>query len=771
MDEWKAAACILCYANCGLKVRTDGRAIVQVHGDKDHPRSRGYLCQKAQRLTYYSDRPDRLASPLRRRADGEFEPISWNQAIREIADKLKAIRARHGADALGYYGGGGQGNHAGGGYGIMTMRGLGARHVFSSLAQEKSGRFWVNGHMFGSQNCNHAPMIEDADLLILQGSNMWEAQCEPGARNHLRHAAKAKDRKIIVIDPARTKDAAMADLHLQLRPGTDAYLVGAMLQMLVARGAVDSGFIDARTTGWPTVRDVLTAIPVDDWIARADVARADVERAVDMIAAADAMALRTELGIEMGRNSTLNSYVTNLLFLITGHFGRPGTQTIHTWLQPLMGNSKGAHSAATDMPEIAGLYPPNRFPAEILTDHPDRLRAVVVDSSNPANSAANTKAVEAALDALDLLVVVDVAMTETAAKAHYVLPASSQYEKWEFTLFTLSAPVNYFHLRPPLFDPLPGTMAEPDIYAALAKELGLLPPDAVLADLRAQAANDRAAFAAGFQNLLAEQRHYAVVAPIILHQTLGQSLANGAASVSILWPACHSVAKRHGAAVRTAIGSTADGPALGEELFDRILNSPSGTAFTVTEPEDVWTQIAHKDGVIRLAVPETLDWLAELEARDQPAKPGYPYVVSFGQRRGFNANQIIRDPRWRKDDADGALRIHPDDLADIGAIDGGWVTVQTATGQLTARAEADTGLRRGFAVLPHGYGMRTILADGKPLVVGPKINLLTASDDCDPIAATPYHKNVAADLRRATNAEADRSEAEASRVRAHLASA
>jgi len=771
VTDWKPTACILCYANCGLKVRTEGRAIVQVHGDKDHPRSQGYLCQKAQRLTYYSDRPDRLTTPLRQRPEGGFEPISWDQAIREIAGELKQIRDRHGPDALGYYGGGGQGNHAGGGYGIMTMRGLGARHIYSSLAQEKSGRFWVNGHMFGAQNCNHAPMIEDADLLILQGSNMWEAQCEPGARNHLRDAAKAKDRKIIVIDPVRTKDASMADLHLQLRPGTDAYLIGAMLQLLVARGAVDTAFIDAHTEGWPVVRAALAAIPVDSWIARADVARADVERAVDMIAGADAMALRTELGIEMGRNSTLNSYVTNLLFLITGHFGRPGTQTIHTWLQPLMGNSKGAQSAATDMPEIAGLYPPNRFPAEILTDHPDRLRAVVVDSSNPANSAANTKVVEEALDALDLLVVVDVTMTETAAKAHYVLPAASQYEKWEFTLFTLSAPTNYFHLRPPLFDALPGTMAEPDIYAALAKELGLLPEAAVLADLKAKAATDRAAFATAFQDLLAENRHYAVMAPIILHQTLGQALENGAASVSILWPACHIVAKRHGDGVRKAIGSTADGPALGGELFARILNSPSGTAFTITEAEEVWRQIAHKDGVIRLAIPEMLDWLVDLEARDQPGTDGYPYVVSFGQRRGFNANQIIRDPRWRKNDADGALCIHPDDLADIGAIDGGWVTVQTATGQLTARAVADTSLRQGFAVLPHGYGMRTILADGEPLIVGPRINLLTASDDCDPIAATPYHKNVAADLRRATNAEADRSEADASRVRAHLASA
>ena len=219
-----------------------------------------------------------------------------------------------------------------------------------------------------------------------------------------------------------------------------------------------------------------------------------MERAVEMILAAGAMTVRVELGIQQGRHSTLNSYLEKLLFLLTGNFGRKGTNNLHTWLQPLWGNSRGERSAVTGQEQIAGLYPPNRFPAEVLNDHPDRIRAVWVDSSNPLNTAANTTAVEEAFRALDLVVVVDVALTETAALAHYVLPAASQYEKWEYTLFNFEFPTNYFHLRAPLFDPLPGTLPEPEIYTRLLRAMGELPSKTALAELRTLAATNREEF-------------------------------------------------------------------------------------------------------------------------------------------------------------------------------------------------------------------------------------------------------------------------------------
>src|SRR5215469_827940 len=482
--EWRKTACNLCYVNCGLEVLIDQGKIAKVRGDRENPKSQGYLCNKAARIPYYAHHRDRLTSPLRRRADGSFEEIDWDTAITEIAARLREVVDRHGGKSLALYGGGGQGNHAGGAYANAMLRALGSRHAFNALSQEKTGDFWVNGHMFGSQTCHTAEDVHHCDLLLVIGANPWIAHGFPNARDQLNQIRKDPNRKLIVIDPRRTETAEMADLHLAVRPGADAFLLGAILATLLRRDAIDHAFIARHTEGFTEVKDALLRIPVDQWADAADIPLEQIERCADMIAAAKAMTVRVELGIQQGVNSTLNSYLEKLLIMLTGSFGRKGTNQLHSWLQPLWGNAPGQTFAATDTEVIAGLLPPNVFPQAVLADHPDRLRGVWIDSSNPANTAANSAEVEKALAALELCVVVDVAMTETARLAHYVLPASSQYEKTEFTLFNFEFPTNYFHVRPAVLPPLPGTLPEPEIYLRLTRALGLLPGDNALAPLR-----------------------------------------------------------------------------------------------------------------------------------------------------------------------------------------------------------------------------------------------------------------------------------------------
>ena len=112
----QATACILCSINCGIEVAVEEGRLAQIRGDRDHPTSQGYLCQKATRLDHYQNHARRLTEPLRRRADGSYEAIDWQTAIREVAERLVAIRDSHGGHAIAYYGGGGQGNHLGGAY-------------------------------------------------------------------------------------------------------------------------------------------------------------------------------------------------------------------------------------------------------------------------------------------------------------------------------------------------------------------------------------------------------------------------------------------------------------------------------------------------------------------------------------------------------------------------------------------------------------------------------------------------------------------------------
>src|SRR5258708_16431100 len=223
--------------------------------------------------------------------------------------------------------------------------------------------------------------------------------------------------------------------------------------------------------------------------------------------------------------------------MLTGSFGRKGTNQLHSWLQPLWGNSPNQKFAPTDTEIIAGLLPPNIFPGAVLGDHPDRLRGVWIDSSNPANTADNTAEVEKALKALDLCVVVDVAMTETARLAHYVLPASSQYEKTEFTLFNLEFPKNFFQVRAAVVPPLPGTLPEPEIYTRLTRALGLLPGDNALAPLRDAAFHSRAAFPSPLRAFMTANPQAAAVGPLALYHTLCATLPDATAAAP---PLCHA---------------------------------------------------------------------------------------------------------------------------------------------------------------------------------------------------------------------------------------
>jgi anaerobic selenocysteine-containing dehydrogenase len=765
-QPWCQSACILCYVNCGIEVATEGRKITRVRGDRANARSQGYLCQKAQRLQWYGDHADRLTTPLRRRPDGSHEPIPWEAAFAEIAARLNEIRARHGGEAFGFYGGGGQGNHLGGAY-FGALRGaFDATKHFNALSQEKTGDFWVNGRLFGDQLCHTAEDIEHTDLLVVLGCNPWLANGFQTARNLVNEIKNAPERRMIVIDPRRTEVAAVADLHLQLRPGTDAFLLTALLAIVVRRGGEAADFLAAHTVGWEEVRPALARTPVDEWLAHAGVPAADAERAADMILAARSMAVRVELGIQQSRHSTLNSYLEKLLFLVTGNFGRRGTNALHTWLQPLFRDSRGRRSAVTGQEIIGGLLPTNRFPDEVLSPDPRRIRAVWVDSNNPANTAADTRRFEAAFRSLDLSVVVDVAYTETAALADYVLPAASQYEKWETTFFSLEWPRNFFHLRAPLFEPLAGTLPEPEIYSRLLRALGDLPPDDTLAELRALAAEDRGKMMKRLLLLFREKPKLMAVAPVLLYLTLGPTLPNGAAAAAPLYAACHRTATEYTVAVQRALATTAAAPLLGEELFEKMLASRSGFVFTEHEHDEVFQLVKHKDGKIHLAVPEMLDWLARLDPATEPVDPAYPFTLVAGQRRMHNANQIFRSPAWRKTDPDGALRIHPDDLADLGGSNGGWMAVSTRTGRIVCRAEADPSMRRGLVALPHGYGQSYPDGAGGRVIDGPRLNLITAGDDCDPIAATPYHKNVAVHLAPVAGPEAEAAEAASARVRA-----
>jgi len=750
--QWHPTACILCECNCGIEVRLgdDGRTFQRIRGDKAHPASQGYTCEKALRLDHYQNGSHRLMSPMRRRADGTYEPVDWDTAIAEVAAGFARVRDTYGGETIFYYGGGGQGNHLNGGYASATRAALGSRYRSNALAQEKTGEFWVNGKLLGGYTRGD---LEHAEVAVFVGKNPWQSHSFPHARTTLKEIARDPARSMVVLDPRRTETAELADFHLALRPGTDAWCLAALAAVIVQEELLDRRWLTEHAVGLEELEPLLAAVDVDHYAAVCDLDPELIRRTARRIAGASSVAVFEDLGVQMGLHSTLCSYLDKLLWVLTANFAIPGGQYVPTSIVNLTGGGGGAPreggerlSPVAGARIISGLVPCNVIAEEILTDHPDRYRAMLVESANPAHSLADSPRMREALEALDFVVVIDVAMTETAQLADYVLPAASQFEKWEATFFNFEFPHNYFHLRRPVLDPLPGTLPEPEIHARIVEALGGL-EGVDLSPLAQAAQRSRAEFGPLFMTFMGEHPEVAPLMAVILYRTLGPTLPDGAASAALLWGAVNMAALQIGPSIARA-GFEGEGPEQAEALFDAILAGHRGVVFSVDDPADSWARVRTPGGQLQLGNEPMLSALAELAAAPVPGSdPDFPLVLTAGERRSFTANTIFRDPAWRKRDPDGALRVSATDAEALGLGDGDTAVVTTKRGRAEVLVEISPMMRAGHISLPNGLGV-TATPDAPAVGVAP--NELTSSDHRDPIAGTPYHKHVPARLEAVT---------------------
>jgi len=738
MTDWKPTACILCECNCGLEVQLEGRRLVKFRGDERHPSSQGYACEKPHRLDHYQNGSDRLTSPLRKRSDGTFEEISWDTAIREVAARLAAVRDTYGGDAIFYYGGGGQGNHLGGAYSTATRRALDSRYHSSALAQEKTGEFWVSDRMMGSAT---RADFEHCDVGMFIGKNPWHSHSIPRARVTLKELSRDPARTLIVIDPRRTETAELADIHLAVRPGTDAWLMLAMLAVLIEDGLVATEFVAAHVAAgeYDTVAAVLRGIDIAKACERCGIAEADVRRTVHVIAKARAFASFEDLGVQMNRDSTVVSYLHRLLVILTGSIGKPGTHYVPTTLVDLANGEAKRTSPVAGARIVGGLVPCNVIADEILTDHPKRYRAMIVEAANPAHSLADSKRMREALGALETLVVIDVAMSETAQLAHYVLPASSQFEKAEATFFNFDFPRNYFHLRRRLLSPTPNTLPEAEIHARLVEALGAI-TEATLAPLRAVAGN-LSMYAMTMMSSVMTNPKLAPLAPVILYRTM--ELPDDARQGAVVFGLAVKAAMQHGPSLARA-GFAGAPIEVAVKLFEAILAGESGVVFAIDE----WTDVMKRVGTMHVALPDMLDEVARIIARPVAAlDDAFPYVLTAGERRSFTANTIIRDPAWRKKGGDGALRISVGDAERLGVATGERVRLTTRRDSVVVAVEVSASMQVGHIALPNGLGLGYPTA-GSQVTTGIAPNELTSTEDRDSFVGTPWHKHVPARLER-----------------------
>jgi anaerobic selenocysteine-containing dehydrogenase len=449
----------------------------------------------------------------------------------------------------------------------------------------------------------------------------------------------------------------------------------------------------------------------------------------------------------------LNSYLLILLFTLRGSFANEqGGTHLPIPLVPILGRSGAAERVDENGVEqnfetlpvsgariLAGLTPGNSIADEILTDHPDRFRAMIVESSNPAHSVADSKRFREAMDALDLVVVIEIAMTETARQADYVLPACSQYEKLEATYFNFQHPHNFYHLRKPLFSPREGTLAEPEMHARLVEALNVFDPGE-LDDLR-EAAKDRETFSQVFFDTVASNPKIADYVPYVLYRTLGPTLEEGAAA-AILWLFSHQYALEY-ADIVTAAGFDGEGFEAGEKLFEAILKTPTGVIISKDEPGNPKYQFRLATGKVRLDMAEMF---TELEKLGQYWIPEggdlYPMILAAGERRAYTANTCIRDPEWMKGKDSTQLSIHPIDAKTLQIADGQRARLVTKYGSAEVDVQFSDRMRQGTLSIPNGVGLEYPNESGEVVATGVAPNELTGTAECDPYAKTPWHKYV-----------------------------
>lgn len=741
--EWKSTACILCTLNCGIKVQlsADGQSIARTKGDENHPASKGYVCNKASRLNYYQNRADRLLTPMRRNQAGGYDAIDWQTAIDDIAMKMTHIRDTQGGDKIFYYGGGGQGNHLPGAYSGATQAALGIKYRSNALAQEKTGEFWVATRMFG--RWPHGD-FDHAEVAIFLGKNPWQAHGIQRARATLREIAKDPRRTLIVIDPKFTETANLADIHLAVKPARDAWLLAGMIATIVQEELADNNWLEQNAQGLNAVIDAFIQTDISDCAEKAGIEEHMIRSTARLIAKADSVAVLEDLGVQMNRHSTLVSYLQRLLWVLTGNFAKPGTHYTANGLGSFGNGHEAGVSPVVGARIISGLVPSNVIAEEVLADHPNHYRGMIIESANPVHSLADSMQWREAMRKLDCSVVIDVAMTETARQADYVLPATSQYEKAEATFFNFEFPDNYFHIRKPIFKAPEGPLDEGEIHMRLLQAMAIL-PEGIEDDLKnTLSTSGRTGFRQAFLTKLAENPLIARLAAVLLYRTLGPALPDGMQNAAALWAVCHQYASTNEGNLR-ALGLSAQSDALGDELFDHLLAENSGAVVSTETWPDVWARVPGRK--VQLALTDLLSDASNLNSeRPEETSTDFPFLLSAGERRAFTANTIIRNPDWRRKDRDGALFINPEDAARLNLGEGSTARLSTGTGSLEVVVELNNRMQRGHISLPNGAGLDYPDETGALQQTGVSPNELTSASLRDAYAGTPWHKSVPAQL-------------------------
>ncbi len=728
-DRTAFRTCPLCEALCGLELTLDDTgAVTRVRGDVKDPFSKGFICPKGATLGSLDGDPDRLAEPL---VNGEA--TGWDEAFEAVRQGLAGVIERHGRDAVAVYIGNPTAHSiAGPLYVAAIVKALGTRNLFTASTADQMPKHVACGHMFGDPLAIPVPDLDRTDHLLMLGANPLESNgslaSAPDFPGRLK-AIQARGGKVTVVDPRRTRTAALADEHLFIRPGTDAFFLMALVHTLFAEDLVASPeHLAGRVNGL----DDLRAIAVDfapERVTPVTGIPADViRRTARELAGAGRAAVYGRIGTCTQAYGTLNSWLVDALNVLTGNldreggamFPRPAHMPVYRRKKPF--TTGRWRSRVRGLPEVNGELPVATLADELETPGEGQVRALVTIGGNPALSSPNAARLDRALAGLEFMVSVDPYLNETTRHAHVVLPPPrpAQTPHYDIALTGLAVR-DYARYSPPVV-PLPdGRPSEAMLLARLAMAATGADGDPAALD------------------------------EMIITSTLAKATALAGSPVHGREP--------------DELRKMLDSGTSTEQRLDMMLRlGPYGDGFGADPSGLTLTRLRteHPHGLDLGALKPRLDevlcttsgrvelcpstFAADVDrlhaALSAPQNDG---TVLIGRRHLRSNNSWLHNvPELVRGSNTCTLQLNPADAERIGVAAGDTVRVTSRTGTVEAVAEPTDTVMPGVVSLPHGWGhdrpgTRTAVAREH---AGVNVNAVTDEQEIDPLSGNAVFNGV-----------------------------
>lgn len=696
--------CPLCEATCGLRIETEGDRVTKIRGDERDPFSRGYLCPKGVALGDLHHDPDRLTRPLRRQGE-RWQEVGWDEALDEAAERLQKVQADHGRDAVAVYLGNPTVHNLGALlFGPPFVRALRTKSRFSATSVDQLAHHVAAWAMFGHQLLLPVPDIDRTDLFVILGSNPLASNgslmTAPDVKRRLADIQK-RGGKIVLIDPRRTETAEIADRHFFIRPGTDAWLLAALLQVIFAEKLERIGRLAEHTERLDEARRAVAAFSPERAAASSGIAAEDIRALARSIAGAKSAVVQSRMGASTQEHGGLCQWLTQLLNLVTGNLDSPGGAMFTTpALDPFRLASRGHlgrwRSRVRGLPEFAGELPVAVLAEEMDTPGEGQIRALVTHAGNPVLSTPGGRRLERALEQLDYFVAIDIYRNETTRHAHLILPPTGPLEHDHYdAAFYLLAVRNFAKYSPAVFPKHDGARHEHEIFAGLTERLLRRGP-------------------------LAERLSARALALLGPAGVLDLGLRVGP----------HGVRRGLGSLSLSRLRSERHGVDLGP-LVPRL-------------PRALRTKGRRIDAAPALFV-------GALSALGESPRPAEGTLALIGRRQLRSCNSWMHNvPRLMSGRERCTLLLHPDDARARGIANGDWVRVRSRVGEVELAAEVTDEMMPGVVSIPHGFGhdrpgTATAVASAH---AGASINDLTDPERLDAVTGAAAFSGVPVEVTR-----------------------